>query len=227
MSIWDGLERGHLQHSSCIWGIQPFAATELSRSISYTDEPCWDCYDFTATVAHEAGHILGFEMTHPDTGDGLKGPYTVTRAAGADAFDIIYRVIPDGRKTPFMERLGAGSKVRFGGRFGTPVDPPVCAVLVSQLLALLDHPADLRPSARTAGACNCFSRSLAIARFQRHGHSTLRQRLRRTTAAEDSRFQRGWWPGLVSRSSTICLRPASTMTSGTVPEREASSEQVA
>lgn len=26
--------------------------------------PCWDCYDFTATVAHEAGHILGFD--HPD-----------------------------------------------------------------------------------------------------------------------------------------------------------------
>jgi hypothetical protein len=26
--------------------------------------PCWECYDFKATVAHEAGHILGFH--HPD-----------------------------------------------------------------------------------------------------------------------------------------------------------------
>jgi len=27
--------------------------------------PCWDCYDFEATVAHEIGHVLGFH--HPDT----------------------------------------------------------------------------------------------------------------------------------------------------------------
>ena len=27
--------------------------------------PCWDCYDFRATIAHEWGHVLGF--THPDT----------------------------------------------------------------------------------------------------------------------------------------------------------------
>jgi hypothetical protein len=26
--------------------------------------PCWDCYDFKATVAHEVGHVLGFD--HPD-----------------------------------------------------------------------------------------------------------------------------------------------------------------
>ena len=27
--------------------------------------PCWDCYDFEATIAHEVGHVLGFH--HPDT----------------------------------------------------------------------------------------------------------------------------------------------------------------
>ena len=66
------------------------------------------------------GHICGFEMAHPESGDGLKGPYTVSRSSG-NTFDIIYRVIPDGRKTPFMEKLAAGATVRFGGRFGTPV----------------------------------------------------------------------------------------------------------
>jgi hypothetical protein len=27
-------------------------------------QPCWECYDFEATVAHEVGHVLGFH--HPD-----------------------------------------------------------------------------------------------------------------------------------------------------------------
>ena len=71
---------------------------------------------------YRAGHILGFEMAHPESGEGLKGPYTVTRAADESAFDIVYRVIPSGRKTPFMEQLAAGDTVRFGGRFGVPVD---------------------------------------------------------------------------------------------------------
>ena len=86
-------------------------------------------------------------MAHPESGEGLKGPCewlrhsklgptrsadplfaprsvpdTVTRAADESAFDIVYRVIPSGRKTPFMEQLAAGDTVRFGGRFGVPVD---------------------------------------------------------------------------------------------------------
>jgi hypothetical protein len=28
-------------------------------------QPCWECYDFEATIAHEIGHVLGFH--HPDT----------------------------------------------------------------------------------------------------------------------------------------------------------------
>jgi len=78
-----------------------------------------------AKVEYKPGHILGFEVTHPETGEGLKGPYTVTRSVSADEFDIIYRVIPDGRKTPFMEQLSPAETVRFGGRFGTPVDEGV------------------------------------------------------------------------------------------------------
>ena len=70
---------------------------------------------------YKAGHILGFEMAHPKSGEPLKGPYTVTRPVGLDEFDIIYRVIPDGRKTPYMQDLVAGCEVRFGGKFGTPV----------------------------------------------------------------------------------------------------------
>jgi len=79
----------------------------------------------SAPHSYRAGHILGFEMAHPESGEGLKGPYTVSRGAvAADdrAFDLIYRVIPSGRKTPFMEKLAAGDTVRFGGRFGVPVD---------------------------------------------------------------------------------------------------------
>ena len=74
----------------------------------------------SSAVDYKPGHILGFEMAHPETGEGLKGPYTVTRSTDSE-FDIIYRVIPDGRKTPFMEKLSEGDPVRFGGRFGTPV----------------------------------------------------------------------------------------------------------
>ena len=38
-----------------------------------------------------------------------------------------WQVIPDGRKTPFMEQLREGDAVRFGGRFGTPVDEGVAS----------------------------------------------------------------------------------------------------
>ncbi|KAL1500417.1 hypothetical protein AB1Y20_013074 [Prymnesium parvum] len=71
---------------------------------------------------YKPGHIFGFEMEHPESGEALKGPYTVTRAVGADMFDVVYRVIPSGRKTPLMAQLGAGAHVRYGGSFGTPID---------------------------------------------------------------------------------------------------------
>ena len=72
-------------------------------------------------LSYEPGHILGLEITHPETGEALKGPYTVTRCVDGNAFDIIYRIIPDGRKTPFMSELNIGATVRFGGKFGTPI----------------------------------------------------------------------------------------------------------
>ena len=59
--------------------------------------------------------------SHIRVGEGLKG-YTVTRPVDDDSFDVIYRVIPSGRKTPFMEQLRPADQVRFGGKFGTPVD---------------------------------------------------------------------------------------------------------
>ena len=91
------------------------ANVQLSRgTMQLTVEADNDALDY------KPGHILGFEIAHPESGEGLKGPYTVTRSSGT-TFDVIYRVIPDGRKTPFMEGLEAGAPVRFGGRFGVPV----------------------------------------------------------------------------------------------------------
>eukprot|EP00966_Prymnesium_polylepis_P087133 2016572-Prymnesium_polylepis.1 len=78
-----------------------------------------------APTGYKAGHIIGFELSCD--GEALKGPYTVTRAVGPYVFDIVYRIIPDGRKTPFMESLGEGDEVRFGGRFGTPVEAGIAA----------------------------------------------------------------------------------------------------
>ena len=46
----------------------------------------------------------------------------VSRSTSETTFDIIYRIIPDGRKTPLMAELQPGAAVRFGGRFGTPVE---------------------------------------------------------------------------------------------------------
>lgn len=74
-----------------------------------------------APLEYLPGHILGLELEHPETGEALKGPYTVTRAQTVDSFDVLYRVIPDGRKTPFMQALAPGDACRFGGRFGTPI----------------------------------------------------------------------------------------------------------
>jgi len=48
--------------------------------------PCWQCYDFEAAVAHELGHVLGFD--HPDTnaGHNLEATCEVTNATCANPF---------------------------------------------------------------------------------------------------------------------------------------------
>lgn len=79
-------------------------------------------------LAYQPGHILGFGISHPESGEALKGPYTVTRASSdGTTFDIVFRVIPDGRKTPYMEQLVAGDAVSFGGQFGTPIAEGIAA----------------------------------------------------------------------------------------------------
>ena len=59
------LPRADLTNPRCmchaIWrNLTPFACPP-----QYIFLPCWECYDFTATIAHEVGHVLGFH--HPDT----------------------------------------------------------------------------------------------------------------------------------------------------------------
>ena len=75
-----------------------------------------------AQLDYKPGHILGFGFDHD--GEFKKGPYTVTRAQGK-TLDIVYRVIPTGRKTPAMDAMEPGAPVRFGGRFGTPIEEGV------------------------------------------------------------------------------------------------------
>ena len=55
----------------------------ISTPIFYTRVylPCWECYDFKATMAHEVGHLLGFE--HPDQYDKLN---LQSDKGGVDAF---------------------------------------------------------------------------------------------------------------------------------------------
>ena len=77
-----------------------------------------------APLAYKPGHILGLGFEHE--GEFLKGPYTVTRSSER-TLDIVYRVIPDGRKTPLMEGMRAGQSVRFGGTFGTPIEEGIAA----------------------------------------------------------------------------------------------------
>ena len=82
---------------------------------------------------------------------------TVTRAADESAFDIVYRVIPSGRKTPFMEQLAAGDTVRFGGRFGVPVDEGIgkTGSTSSEELFLFNSAVKLEAAAEGVVEVNC------------------------------------------------------------------------
>ena len=73
----------------------------------------------TTPLEYKPGHILGLGFSHD--GVDLKGPYTVTRSSDSQ-LDVVYRIIPDGRKTPLMASMEAGAAVRFGGKFGTPIE---------------------------------------------------------------------------------------------------------
>jgi hypothetical protein len=48
--------------------------------------PCWECYDFEAAVAHEAGHVLGFG--HPDAvpEENIVGSCAISNATCRDPF---------------------------------------------------------------------------------------------------------------------------------------------
>jgi ferredoxin-NADP reductase len=76
----------------------------------------------TTPLEYKPGHILGLGFSHD--GVDLKGPYTVTRSSDIQ-LDVVYRIIPDGRKTPLMASMEAGAAVRFGGKFGTPIEDGV------------------------------------------------------------------------------------------------------
>lgn len=83
-------------------------------------------------IDYKPGHVLGLQL--PDTGGDkpLGGPYTVTRRhEDGMGFDVIYRVVEGGRKTPTMQQLGPGASVNFGGKFATPVEEGLNAGCIS------------------------------------------------------------------------------------------------
>ncbi|KAJ1474112.1 hypothetical protein T484DRAFT_1971337, partial [Baffinella frigidus] len=80
------------------------------------------------------GHVLALELlTDPGGveaqnnegkhGNGMKGPYTVTRADWeTGTVDVVFRVIQGGRLSERLARVSRGTKMNLGGRFKVPIE---------------------------------------------------------------------------------------------------------
>ena len=130
----------------------------------------------TTPLEYKPGHILGLGFSHD--GVDLKGPYTVTRSSDSQ-LDVVYRIIPDGRKTPLMASMEAGAAVRFGGKFGTPIEDGI-ALGVDRVVW---HHSLGTPSARSATqmarASSCLAALPASPMFAAPKSSTRSQKLTR------------------------------------------------
>ena len=71
-------------------------------------------------VPYEPGHVLSLRMTQGEWQ--MRHAYTITWAdADERTFNIIYRVIPNGRMTPKLALLEAGAKLEFSGVHHNPI----------------------------------------------------------------------------------------------------------
>jgi len=89
----------------------------------------------SGSVQYEPGHVLALSIPKDGTedkegegenkgkhGDGLKGPYTVTRGDKEQGtFDVVYRVIKGGRLSRRLATLNKGAPISFGGKFHVPI----------------------------------------------------------------------------------------------------------
>ena len=71
-------------------------------------------------VPYEPGHVLSLRMTQGEWQ--IRHAYTITWAdADERTFNIIYRVIPNGRMTPRLAMLEAGATLEFSGVHHNPI----------------------------------------------------------------------------------------------------------
>ena len=76
-------------------------------------------------AAFEPGHVLGLGIEHAD-GKYLRHAYTVTRGDPCRRrFSHVYRVIPEGRLTPLLEKMQPGEFLSFHGPGHTPIQKEV------------------------------------------------------------------------------------------------------